>query len=87
MRTGRLLHPELARALALLGHGDIVLVTDAGAPIPPDLPRVDLALAPGLVDVRDVLRVLRAEIFVEDVVLARELQDGNPLGIVRREAS
>ena len=34
MRAGRILHPELARGLATLGHTDVVLVTDAGFPIP-----------------------------------------------------
>ncbi|MCC8085651.1 MAG: hypothetical protein LIP15_15670, partial [Clostridium sp.] len=28
MRPGRILHPELAKALAECGHTDIVLVTD-----------------------------------------------------------
>ena len=30
MIPNRILHPELAYALATLGHGDIVMVTDAG---------------------------------------------------------
>lgn len=34
MRPGKILHPQIASALASLGHGDIILVTDAGAPIP-----------------------------------------------------
>ncbi|GAL24430.1 carbohydrate transport protein [Vibrio variabilis] len=48
MRTERILHPELAKALAQLGHGDIVLVTDAGFPIPADANRVDLGIYPAL---------------------------------------
>ena len=42
MRPNRILHPELARALATLGHQDILLVTDAGFPIPAAAWRIDL---------------------------------------------
>lgn len=78
MRTGRILHPELAAALATLGHTDIILVTDAGFPIPPDAHRIDLGFWPGTVDVMTILRVLREEIFVEEVHFASEVRDCNP---------
>ncbi|MEE7535568.1 D-ribose pyranase [Klebsiella huaxiensis] len=78
MRPDRILHPELAAALATLGHTDIVLVTDAGFPIPASANRIDLGLWPGTVDVRDILRVLRKEIFVEEVHFASEVRDCHP---------
>ncbi|WP_413734953.1 RbsD/FucU domain-containing protein [Sodalis sp. RH21] len=78
MRTNRILHPRLAAALATLGHTDIVLVTDAGFPIPPQANRIDLGLWPGTVDVRDILRVLRHEIFIEDIRFAPEVRDCHP---------
>jgi len=65
MRAGRILHPELAKAVASMGHQDTLLVTDAGFPIPRDANRIDLAFYEGLPDVLDVLRVLRREVFVE----------------------
>jgi simple sugar transport system permease protein/D-ribose pyranase len=78
MRAGRILHPGLARDLATLGHTDVVLVTDAGFPIPAGANRVDLGLTPGHIDVRTVLRTLLDEIFVEEVHLARELKTHHP---------
>ncbi|MGQ9366950.1 D-ribose pyranase [Azospirillum sp. ST 5-10] len=78
MRPNRILHPELARALATLGHTDIVMVTDAGFPIPAAANRIDLGFYEGLPDVCDVLRVLRQEIFVEEVHFATEVRDCNP---------
>ena len=78
MRAGRILHPELARALAQLGHTDTVLVTDAGFPIPAGANRIDLGFYPGLPDVRDILRVLRAELFVEEVRFAPEVRTHHP---------
>ena len=78
MRTDRILHPELARALAELGHSDTVLVTDAGFPMPRAANRIDLGFYPGLPDVVDILRVLRKELFVEEVRFAPELKSHHP---------
>lgn len=78
MRPNRILHPELAAALATLGHTDIVMVTDAGFPIPADANRIDLGFYEGLPDVLDILRVLRREIFVEEVHFATDARDRNP---------
>lgn len=78
MRTERILHPGLAKALAELGHTDTVMVTDAGFPIPADAHRIDLGFYPGLPDVLDILRVLRQEIFVEEVRFAPEVKSHHP---------
>ncbi|MCW8113866.1 carbohydrate transporter [Yersinia intermedia] len=77
MKPDRILHPELAAALASLGHTDIVLVTDAGFPIPPQALCINLGFWPGTVDVLDILRVLRKEIFVEEILFASEVRDCN----------
>ena len=78
MIPNRILHPELAYALATLGHGDIVMVTDAGFPIPVGANRIDLGFYEGLPDVLDVLRVLRKEIFVEEIYFATDVRDRHP---------
>lgn len=78
MRPGKILHPQVAEALASLGHGDIILVTDAGAPIPPGIKRIDLAFCAGSVDLIEILRVLRNEIFIENVIFAEEVPENNP---------
>lgn len=77
MRPERILHPQLAAALSTLGHTDIILVTDAGFPIPPNANRIDLGFWPGIPDVTDILRVLRHEVFIEDIKFAREVRDCN----------
>jgi simple sugar transport system permease protein len=67
-----------ARAVATLGHTDVLLVTDAGFPIPREANRIDLAFYEGKPDVLDVLRVLREEVFVEEVHFAGEVVTHNP---------
>ena len=78
MRRGRIIHPALAGALATLGHSDIVLVVDAGFPIPRDANRIDLGFVVGQPTVPQVLRALRDELYVEGVAFAPEVRTHNP---------
>ncbi|MER6786842.1 D-ribose pyranase [Streptomyces sp. NPDC000658] len=78
MRKAGILNRHLAGALAELGHGDGVLVCDAGMPIP-DGPRVvDLAFRAGVPSFEEVVDGLLAELVVEGATAAREVQEANP---------
>ncbi len=70
-RTG-ILHRELSDAVASLGHYDLVVLSDAGLPVPPAARRVELALAPDLPGVPQVLEVLLQEMLIEKVTRASE---------------
>jgi L-fucose mutarotase len=69
MLKGRLVHPELLRALGAAGHGAKVLLADGNYPVgtkaPAGASRIYLNLAPGIVSVTDVLRVLITAIPIE----------------------
>ena len=69
MLKTRLLHPEILAALGGAGHGSKVLIADGNFPFGtganPAARRVYLNLAPGLVTVTDVLRVVLDAIPVE----------------------
>src|SRR4051812_48228813 len=67
-----LLHAELSQVIAALGHGDMVVIGDAGLPVPEGPRRIDLALTPGIPRVADVLRVVLSEMQVERAVIAHE---------------
>lgn len=58
----QLIHPQILEALGKAGHGAKVLIADGNYPLVtrsnPDSTRVYLNLAPGLVTVTDVLKVL-----------------------------
>ena len=64
-----LLHPEILAALGGAGHGSKILIADGNYPFAtrahPNARRVYLNLAPGLVTVTDVLRVLVEAIPIE----------------------
>ncbi|MFI7013458.1 D-ribose pyranase [Streptomyces sp. NPDC050164] len=77
MKRNGILNRHLAGALAELGHGDGVLVCDAGMPIP-DGPRlVDLAFRAGVPTFAEVLQGLLAELVVEGATAATEVREAN----------
>lgn len=78
MKKGGILHPLLAQAVATLGHGDLLVVADAGLPIPPGPVRIDLAYAPGRPPFLDVLEVVLEELAVEEALLAHEIRERSP---------
>ena len=82
MKRTALLHAELSRVIASLGHGDMLVLGDAGLPIPEGPLRIDLAVTPGVPTLADVLRAVLTEMQVERVLLARETlarEDGGAL--------
>ncbi|MET7442065.1 D-ribose pyranase [Streptomyces sp. NPDC004082] len=78
MKKAGILNRHLAGAIAELGHGDGVLVCDAGMPVP-DGPRlVDLAFRAGVPSFAEVLDGLLAELVVECGTAAHEVREANP---------
>jgi D-ribose pyranase len=78
MRRDGILNQPILNLTGGLGHTDRIVVCDAGLPIPPEVERIDLAVVKGLPAFVDVLRPLLAEIVIEKVVLAKEIQKANP---------
>ena len=78
MKDHGILHPELSRVVAAMGHGDLIGVGDAGLPVPPGTPRIDLAFAPGRPAFADVVAAILTELRVEGYVLAEESRSACP---------
>lgn len=78
MKKSGILNRHLAGALAVLGHTDLVVVCDAGLPIPPGPIVVDLAFRAGTPSFSEVLDGLLEELVVEGAIAAREVRDHNP---------
>lgn len=74
MRRGGLLQSELLRVLAALGHGEQLVIADAGLPIPRGVPCIDLAVRPGLPPLLPVVETVLEELVVERAILAEELK-------------
>ncbi|MGW3492397.1 D-ribose pyranase [Streptomyces sp. NPDC001020] len=78
MKKAGILNRHLAGALAELGHGDGVLVCDAGMPIPAGPRVVDLAFRAGVPSFAEVLDGLLDELVVEGATAAHEVRGANP---------
>lgn len=78
MKRHGILNAEVNYLLSLLGHTDGLVICDAGLPIPAGARRVDLSLVPGVPGFLQVLEAVAAELSVERLVLAEEMQSANP---------
>lgn len=69
MIYGEITHPDVLKALASAGHGANILIADGHFPmsvgVAPEVPRVFLNFAPGMLTVPDVLRQLVKAIPIE----------------------
>ncbi|MFF4588700.1 D-ribose pyranase [Streptomyces sp. NPDC001388] len=78
MKKAGILNRHLSGALAELGHGDGVLVCDAGMPIPHGPRVVDLAFRAGVPSFAEVVEGLLEELVVEGATAASEVREANP---------
>jgi D-ribose pyranase len=78
MRRHGLLHAELNRVIAAMGHTDTLVIADVGLPVPPGVRCIDLAVLPGLPSFMDVFEAVYTELAVEAFTLAAEIHERNP---------
>jgi len=78
VKQSGILHPELLDLVASAGHGDIIVLTDAGLRVPKGARRIDLALTCGVPTIVDVVRAMDEELVIEAATVAAEFNVWNP---------
>jgi len=78
MKRTALLHTELSALVASLGHGDLLVIGDAGLPVPRGVPRIDLAVTAHVPRMTEVLATVLQEMAVEGATIADELPSHSP---------
>lgn len=79
MRAGSaLFNQRLAAVVTGLRFDELIVIADAGLPVPPGVETLDLALTTGKPSVADVLGVLVHELVINEVVVAEETARVNP---------
>jgi D-ribose pyranase len=78
MKKTALLNTALSETISMLGHGEMLVIGDAGLPIPAGLRRIDLALTGGIPTFLDTLRVVLSEMHVQSIVVASETGEKSP---------
>lgn len=71
-------HPQLLRVLGELRHRDMLVIGDAGLPIPKGVERVDLGWIEGEPSYLKVLSEISKVIVVEDAIFANEAKEVSP---------
>jgi len=77
MRRSGLLHAELNRVIAAMGHTDTLVIADVGLPVPPGVACIDLAVSPGVPGFEQVFEAIWSELAVEAVTFAEEIHAHN----------
>lgn len=77
-KTATTINPALSRVISETGHTDLLVVTDAGLPIPQGSERIDLAYRPGAPAFLDVLDTVLAELVVEGATVSAEVAEKSP---------
>ncbi len=78
MKKNGILHSELARIVAGMGHGDKLVICDSGYPIPHGKPVADLILTVGVPGVVQTLTTVLQELHIEGVIVAEEMERRSP---------
>lgn len=82
MKKTPLLNIALSRVVASLGHGDVLMIVDAGMPVPPGVELIDLAVTQGIPDFVSVLNTVLAEMQVESHIIADEMHEKQPPALI-----
>lgn len=78
MKKTVVLNPHLSRLIAEMGHTDLLVVADAGLPLPLGVERIDLSLRPGVPGFIQTLETILEELDVEAATLASEIKTHSP---------
>jgi len=77
-KSATTINPALSRVISETGHTDLLVVTDAGLPIPTGSERIDLAYRPGAPAFLDVLDTVLGELVVEGATVSAEVAEKSP---------
>ncbi len=78
MKKIGILNQPISAVIAGLGHMDMLVIADAGLPIPPEVERIDLALVPGVPGFLQTVEAVLVEMKVDKVIVANETDDNSP---------
>lgn len=78
MKKIGILNKDISEVIAGMGHTDMLVVCDAGLPIPAATRRIDLALRKGVPGFLETVRTIATELQVERIIVAEEVEAASP---------
>ena len=86
MKSKGILNKDLCALIGELGHGDVIIVCDAGFAIPKGVKRIELAIERDCPTVLRILELLKEELLIEKYALAEEMREVNPVMLEKYES-
>jgi len=77
MKKLGMINSHIAKVLCDLGHTDMIVIADAGLPIPEDVHKIDISLVKGVPAFLDVLKAVLDDMVIEKIILASEIEFNN----------
>lgn len=78
MKKTGVLNQDVSEVIAGMGHMDMLVVGDAGLPIPPGVRRIDLAVTKGIPGFLETVEAIATELQVERIIIATETAQVSP---------
>ena len=78
MNKSGLLHDDLSLVIAMLGHKETIILSDAGLPTPDSTLRIDLAVRCGTPPFLEVLEAVLQQLAVESAMITKETAKESP---------
>lgn len=79
MKKAGILNENISRVVASMGHQDMLVVCDAGLPIPKGTEKIDLTVRENIPRFLDTVKTICEELQVEKVIVAKELEENGEL--------
>ncbi|HMD89609.1 MAG TPA: D-ribose pyranase [Anaerolineaceae bacterium] len=78
MKKLGILNQDISNVVAGMGHLDMLVIGDAGLPIPSGTHRIDLALCPGVPGFLQTVQTVAEELKVQQILIAHETFSVSP---------
>ena len=78
MKKSGILNPQINRVLSELDHRDMLIIADAGLPVPLNFERICFGLKYGIHSFKEVLSAILPETEVEETYMTKEIIEKNP---------
>ena len=78
VKKSGILNPQLNKVISEMGHRDMLMIADAGLPVPKEVERIDLVLKCGIPSFEQVFLTIFSELKIEEAYVAKEIKEKNP---------
>ncbi len=77
MKKQGMLNSHITKVLTDLGHTDMIVIADAGLPVPAGVLKFALALTLGKPSFQETVEAIAADMMIEKITLAKEIDEAN----------